>query len=80
MCLQLLEFIKSRGNFLDLIFKHFATPVIMDLLLQIIKEVQGGTLKKNLYEVSVERGVLEVHNNSHHLSLCFIVAHRTEIS
>lgn len=59
MCLQLLEFIKSRGNFLDLIFKHFATPVIMDLLLQIIKEVQGGTLKKNLYEWLTEQKLVE---------------------
>lgn len=51
MCLQVLEFIKSRGNFLDLILKHFDVPVIMDLLIQIIKEVQGGALKKDLYEV-----------------------------
>ncbi|XP_055374163.1 serine/threonine-protein phosphatase 6 regulatory subunit 3-B [Condylostylus longicornis] len=58
LCLQVLEFIKSRGNFLDLIFRHFATSVIMDLLLQIIREVQGA-LKKDLYEWLTEQNLVE---------------------
>lgn len=52
MCLQLLEYIKSQNNFLDLVCKHFATPVIPDLLMQMLKDVEGGALKRNLYEVS----------------------------
>lgn len=59
MCLQLIEYIKSQGNFLDLIFRHFATPVIPDLLMQMLNDVQGGALKKNLYEWLTEERLVE---------------------
>lgn len=59
MCLQLIEYIKSRGNFLDLIFRHFSTPVIPDLLMQMLNDVEGGALKKNLYEWLTEERLVE---------------------
>lgn len=52
-CLQLLEYLKSRENFIDLIIRHFCTPVIPDLIMQMLRELQGAPLKKNLYEVSI---------------------------
>lgn len=51
MCLQFLEYIKSQKNFLDYICKHFDTPVIPDLIMQMMKDIDGGQLKRNLYEV-----------------------------
>ncbi|XP_053956782.1 serine/threonine-protein phosphatase 6 regulatory subunit 3 isoform X1 [Anastrepha ludens] len=50
MCLKLLEYIKSQNNFLDLICKHFFTPVIPDLIMQMMRDVEGGQMKRNLYE------------------------------
>lgn len=52
-CLQLLEYLKSRENFIDLIIRHFCTPVIPDLIMQMLRELKGAPLKKNLYEVSI---------------------------
>ncbi|XP_055911162.1 serine/threonine-protein phosphatase 6 regulatory subunit 3 isoform X2 [Eupeodes corollae] len=59
MCLQLIEYIKSQGNFLELIFRHFATPVMPDLLMQMLNDVEGGALKKNLYEWLTEERLVE---------------------
>lgn len=59
MCLELIEYIKSQGNFLELIFRHFATPVIPDLLMQMLNDVEGGALKKNLYEWLTEERLVE---------------------
>lgn len=51
-CLQLLEYIKSKSNFLNLICTHFTTPVIPDLILDMMRNVEGKQLKINLYDVS----------------------------
>ncbi|XP_030385794.1 serine/threonine-protein phosphatase 6 regulatory subunit 3-A [Scaptodrosophila lebanonensis] len=59
MCLQLLEYIKSQKNFLDLICKHFDTPVIPDLIMQMMKDIEGGQLKRNLYEWLTEDKLVE---------------------
>lgn len=50
VCLQMLEFIKSRPGFLNTIYKHIGTPVIMDLLFQIITTVEGEDLRNSLFE------------------------------
>lgn len=52
MCLKLMQYLKLQNNFLDLICKHFATPVIPDLIMQMVDNVEGGQLKRTLYEVS----------------------------
>ncbi|KAJ6635015.1 Serine/threonine-protein phosphatase 6 regulatory subunit 3-B [Pseudolycoriella hygida] len=49
VCLQVLEFIKTRDGFLQTIFNHFGTPAIMDLLFHIITNVEGVDLKNNLF-------------------------------
>ncbi|XP_060651672.1 serine/threonine-protein phosphatase 6 regulatory subunit 3 [Drosophila nasuta] len=59
MCLQLLEYIKMQTNFLDLICKHFDTPVIPDLIMQMMKLIDGGQLKRNLYEWLTEDKIVE---------------------
>lgn len=53
MCLQVLEFIKTRDGFLQTIFNHFGTPAIMDLLFHIITNVEGADLKNNLFGVKI---------------------------
>ncbi|KAH8379019.1 hypothetical protein KR009_002695 [Drosophila setifemur] len=59
MCLKLLEYIKSQKNFLDLICKHFDTPVIPDLIMQMMKDIEGGQLKRNLFEWLTEDKIVE---------------------
>ncbi|TMW39588.1 hypothetical protein DOY81_015332, partial [Sarcophaga bullata] len=34
MCLKLLEYLKTQKNFLDLICKHFTTPIVPDLIME----------------------------------------------
>lgn len=50
VCLQVLEFIKTRDGFLDSIYKHIGTPAIMDLLFHIITDLEGPDLKNALFE------------------------------
>lgn len=53
VCVQLLQFIKTRERFLDDIFKHIGTPAIVDLLFQIIVNVEGHDMKSTLFDVCV---------------------------
>ncbi|KAH8304025.1 hypothetical protein KR018_006407 [Drosophila ironensis] len=59
MCLELLKYIKSQTNFLDFICKHFDTPVIPDLIMQMMKDIEGGQLKRNLFEWLTEDKIVE---------------------
>ncbi|XP_067612608.1 serine/threonine-protein phosphatase 6 regulatory subunit 3 isoform X2 [Eurosta solidaginis] len=59
MCLKLLEYIKSQKNFLDLICNHFSTPVIPDLIIQMMRDVDGRQMKRNLYEWLTEDRLVE---------------------
>lgn len=54
ICLQVVEFIKSRDNFLDDILQHFATPVVMDLLLNMLNEIEDAKMKSCFLEVGFD--------------------------
>ncbi|KAL5292567.1 PPP6R2 family protein [Megaselia abdita] len=58
-CLQLLEYLKSRENFIDLIILHFCTPVIPDLIMQMLRELKGAPLKKYVFEWLAENKLIE---------------------
>ncbi|XP_073841608.1 phosphatase 6 regulatory subunit 1-like protein fmt isoform X2 [Musca autumnalis] len=59
LCLKLLEFLKTQNNFLDLICKHFSTPVIPDLIMEMMRNVEGAQLKRSLYEWLNEERLVE---------------------
>ncbi|XP_075164622.1 phosphatase 6 regulatory subunit 1-like protein fmt isoform X2 [Haematobia irritans] len=50
LCLKLMEFLKMQSNFLDLMCKHFSTPVIPDVIMEILRNVEGAQLKRSMYE------------------------------
>lgn len=58
ICLQVLEFIKSKDNFLDSILQHFATPVVVDLLLNMLNDIEDEKMKTNFLEWINEKGLI----------------------
>lgn len=58
ICLHVLEFIKSKDNFLDSMTKHFATPVVVDLLLNMLNDVEDAKMKSNFLEWINEKGLI----------------------
>lgn len=58
ICLHVLEFIKSKDNFLDAIAQHFATPVVVDLLLNMLNDVEDAKMKSNFLEWVNEKGLI----------------------
>jgi serine/threonine-protein phosphatase 6 regulatory subunit 3 len=59
ICLHVLEFIKTKDNFLECMVNHFSTPVIMDLLLTMLNEVEDAKMKSNFLEWINEKGLIE---------------------
>jgi serine/threonine-protein phosphatase 6 regulatory subunit 3 len=59
ICLHVLEFIKSKDNFLDAMLHHFSTPVVMDLLLTMLNEVEDAKMKSAFLEWVNEKGLIE---------------------
>ena len=51
-CLQIIEFIKSKPRFTELLMTHLGTSAIMDLLLRLITMVEGTENKQNILSVS----------------------------
>ena len=58
ICLHVLEFIKSKDNFLDDIMRHFATPVVVDLMLNMLNDVEDAKMKSSFLEWINERGLI----------------------
>ena len=48
---QMLEYLKSKEDFVDLIVKHLGTSAVMDLLLRLITSVESPQLRQDLLEV-----------------------------
>jgi serine/threonine-protein phosphatase 6 regulatory subunit 3 len=59
ICLHVLEFIKSKDNFLECMVYHFSTPVVMDLLLTMLNEVEDAKMKSNFLEWINDNGLIE---------------------
>uniref|UniRef100_A0A1B0GQB6 Serine/threonine-protein phosphatase 4 regulatory subunit 3-like central domain-containing protein n=1 Tax=Phlebotomus papatasi TaxID=29031 RepID=A0A1B0GQB6_PHLPP len=59
VCITVLDFIKSRTDFLGTMLQHMGTPVIMDLLLYIIMHIQGPELRQNLLEWFNQQNLIE---------------------
>lgn len=59
ICLHVLEFIKSKDNFLDDIAQHFATPVVVDLLLNMLNDVEDAKMKTSFLEWINEKRLIE---------------------
>ena len=53
-CLQVIEYIKSKPKFTELLLQHLATSAVMDLLLRLITCVEGTENKQNILTVSSE--------------------------
>lgn len=58
ICLHVLEFIKSKENFLDAMVRHFATPVVVDLMLNMLNDVEDAKMKSSFLEWINERGLI----------------------
>jgi serine/threonine-protein phosphatase 6 regulatory subunit 3 len=58
ICLHVLEFIKSKDHFLDAMTKHFATPVVVDLLLNMLNDVEDAKMKSSFLEWINEKGLI----------------------
>lgn len=48
----MLEYLKSKEDFVDLIIKHLGTSAVMDLLLRLITSVESPQLRQDLLEVN----------------------------
>lgn len=60
ICLHVIEFIKSKDNFLDSIVQHFSTPVVVDLLLNMLNDIEDAKMKSNFLEWVSEKGLVTI--------------------
>lgn len=51
-CINLLEFLKSKGTCVPLLMKHLGTSAIMDLTLKLITSITDMEMKQNALSVS----------------------------
>lgn len=49
-CFQVLDFLKSKGDFVDLAAKHIGTSAIMDLLLRLICSVEEDEIRQSVHQ------------------------------
>jgi serine/threonine-protein phosphatase 6 regulatory subunit 3 len=58
ICLHVLEFIKSKDNFLDAMTQHFAMPVVVDLMLNMLNDIEDAKMKSSFLEWVNEKGLI----------------------
>lgn len=58
-CLQVLEFLKSKGSCISLLLKHLGTSAIMDLALKLVTQVEGNEVKENILNWMSTQGLVE---------------------
>lgn len=59
ICLHVLEFIKTKDNFLDVMVHHFSTPVVMDLLLTMLNDIEDAKMRSTFLEWINDGGLIE---------------------
>lgn len=59
VCVTLLEFLKSRENFLDTVLRHVYSPVMLDLVYHMVTHIEGPDIRKTLYEWLMDQGMVE---------------------
>lgn len=59
VCVTLLEFLKSRGNFLETVLRHVYSPVMLDLVYHMVTHIEGPDIRKTLYEWLMEQKLVE---------------------
>nr|XP_022915839.1 serine/threonine-protein phosphatase 6 regulatory subunit 3 isoform X1 [Onthophagus taurus] len=47
-CLQVLDFLKAKENFITLLLNHLGTSAIMDLTLKLMTQVEGVEMRQNI--------------------------------
>lgn len=60
ICLHVLEFLKTKDNFLAVMVHHFSTPVVMDLLLTMLNEIEDPKMKSSFLEWINDGGLIEM--------------------
>lgn len=58
VCVTVLEFLKSRGNFMDSVLRHVYSPVMLDLVYHMVTNIEGPDIRKTLYEWLVEQNLV----------------------
>ncbi|KAL1456445.1 hypothetical protein WDU94_001176, partial [Cyamophila willieti] len=48
-CLQVIEFLKSQEDCIELFLRHLSTSAIMDLLLKLVTNIEGQEIKNNVF-------------------------------
>lgn len=51
-CLQVLDFLKAKENFISILLKHLGTSAIMDLTLKLMTQVEGAEVRQNILNVT----------------------------
>lgn len=59
-CLQVIEFLKSQQDCIDLFLKHLSTSAIMDLLLKLVTNIEGQEIKNNVFTWLEEKQLIRL--------------------
>lgn len=63
ICLHVVEFFKTKDNFLETIVQHFSMPVVVDLLLNMLNDIEDAKMKSNFLEWISDKGLVSTMLN-----------------